>query len=52
MSEVDGRGRPTKLSAETKWEIFLQVTTGEITRRTRRASGLWTCPRSSGSAAP
>ena len=32
MSEVNGRRRPKKLSAETKWEIFLQVTTGEITQ--------------------
>ena len=30
----DGRSRrpPRKLSAETKWEIFLQVTTGEVTQ--------------------
>ena len=27
-----GRRRPTKLSAETKWEIFLAVTSGEITQ--------------------
>ncbi|HET7665651.1 MAG TPA: hypothetical protein VFK56_06205 [Mycobacterium sp.] len=26
----NGRRRPTNLSAETKWEIFLQVTSGEI----------------------
>ena len=26
------RRRPRKLSAETKWEIFLQVTSGEITQ--------------------
>ena len=26
----NGRRRPSKLSAETKWEIFLQVTSGEI----------------------
>ena len=26
------RRRPTNLSAETKWEIFLQVTAGEITQ--------------------
>ena len=32
MSEVNGRRRPKKLSAETKWEIFLQVTSGEITQ--------------------
>ncbi len=32
MSEVNGRRRPKKLSAETKWEIFLQITTGEITQ--------------------
>ena len=32
MSEVNGRRRPKKLSAEIKWEIFLQVTTGEITQ--------------------
>jgi hypothetical protein len=28
----NGRRRPSKLSAETKWEIFLQVTAGEITQ--------------------
>jgi transposase len=28
----DGRRRPTKLSAETKWEIFLQVTAGEMSQ--------------------
>ncbi len=27
-----GRRRPRVLSAETKWEIFLQITTGEITQ--------------------
>jgi transposase len=27
-----GRRRPTSLSAETKWEIFLQVTAGEISQ--------------------
>jgi len=32
MSESNGRRPPQKLSAETKWEIFLQVTTGEITQ--------------------
>jgi transposase len=31
MSEPRRRP-PKKLSAETKWEIFLQVTTGEITQ--------------------
>lgn len=30
MTEFRARRRPTKLSAETKWEIFLQVTAGEI----------------------
>ncbi len=28
----NGRRRPSKLSAETKWEIFLQVTAGEVTQ--------------------
>jgi transposase len=28
----NGRRRPSKLSAETKWEIFLQVTAGEISQ--------------------
>jgi transposase len=28
----DARRRPTNLSAETKWEIFLQVTAGEISQ--------------------
>lgn len=32
MSESSGRRPPKKLSAETKWEIFLQVTAGEITQ--------------------
>jgi transposase InsO family protein len=33
MSESsNGRRRPMSLSAETKWEIFLQITAGEITQ--------------------
>ncbi len=33
MPEIsNGRRRPTSVSAETKWEIFLQITTGEITQ--------------------
>lgn len=32
MPQMSGRRPPKKLSAETKWEIFLQVTTGEITQ--------------------
>ena len=32
MSVSEGRRRPTKLSPETKWEIFLQVTGGEISQ--------------------
>ncbi|MGH2651449.1 MAG: hypothetical protein ACRDHK_09605 [Actinomycetota bacterium] len=32
MPESNGRRPPKKLSAETKWEIFLQVTTGEISQ--------------------
>jgi transposase-like protein len=32
MSEASRRRPPKKLSAETKWEIFLQVTAGEITQ--------------------
>ena len=33
MPESDSaRRRPTNLSAETKWEIFLQVTAGEISQ--------------------
>lgn len=32
MTERRARRRPMKLSAETKWEIFLQVTSGEITQ--------------------
>jgi len=31
MAEPNGR-RPRKLSAETKWEIFLEVTSGQITQ--------------------
>jgi hypothetical protein len=32
MSEQGRRRPPKKLSAETKWEIFLQVTAGEVTQ--------------------
>jgi transposase-like protein len=32
MSEPSRRRPPKKLSAETKWAIFLQVTAGEITQ--------------------
>jgi hypothetical protein len=32
VSEAKARRRPTKLSAETKWEIFLSVTAGEISQ--------------------
>lgn len=32
MSTSSGRRRPTKLSAETKWEILLQITSGAITQ--------------------
>lgn len=32
MSSSEGRRRPTKLSPETKWEIFLAVTSGEISQ--------------------
>lgn len=32
MTESSVRRRPTKLSAETKWEIFLEVTAGEISQ--------------------
>ncbi len=32
MTLSEGRRRPKKLSAETKWEIYLQVTGGEITQ--------------------
>ena len=32
MAESNGRRSPRKLSAETKWEIFLQVTAGEISQ--------------------
>ena len=32
MTASEGRRRPKKLSAETKWEIYLQVTCGEITQ--------------------
>src|SRR6476646_3355658 len=32
MPDPNGRRRPSKLSAETKWEIFLQVTAGEISQ--------------------
>ena len=32
MSESNGRRRPRVLSPETKWEIFLQVTSRELTQ--------------------
>ena len=32
MAQTTGRRSPKKLSAETKWEIFLQVTAGETTQ--------------------
>ncbi len=32
MPDPNVRRRPSKLSAETKWEIFLQVTAGEISQ--------------------
>lgn len=32
MAELNGRRTPKKLSPETKWEIFLQVTSGETTQ--------------------
>ena len=32
MSDPKVRRAPRKLSAETKWEIFLQVTSGELTQ--------------------
>lgn len=32
MANSNGRRPPRNLSAQTKWEIFLQVTTGEISQ--------------------
>jgi hypothetical protein len=32
MTEPRARRRPTKLSAETKWEIFLGVAAGEVSQ--------------------
>lgn len=32
MTESSGRRRPKSLSAETKWEIFLEVTAGDISQ--------------------
>ena len=32
MTTGNGRRRPTKLSAEAKWEIFLLVASGEVTQ--------------------
>ena len=32
MAVPSGRRGPKKLSAETKWEVFLQVTAGEISQ--------------------
>ena len=32
MTQKDGRRRPRVLSPETKWEVFLKVTSGEMTQ--------------------
>ena len=40
MTTGNGRRRPTKLSAEAKWEIFLQVASGEVTQA--EAARKWT----------
>ena len=40
MTTGNGRRRPTKLSAEAKWEIFLQITSGEVTQA--EAARKWT----------
>jgi transposase-like protein len=32
MATSNGRRRPTRLSPETKWEIFLAVTAGDISQ--------------------
>lgn len=32
MTEKDARRRPRVLSPETKWEVFLRVTSGEMTQ--------------------
>lgn len=32
MPESSGRRSPRKLSAETKWEVFLSVASGEVTQ--------------------
>ena len=39
MTVSEGRRRPKKLSAETKWEIYLQVAGGEITQTARQLAG-------------
>lgn len=44
MTEARARRRPTKLSAETTWDIFLQVTAGKISQaRPRKVLG-WKTP--------
>ncbi len=46
MGESNGTRRaPRKLSAEQKWEVFLEVTTKELTQAEAPASGGWTCRR-------
>jgi transposase-like protein len=32
MTDSSARRRPTRLSPETKWEIFLQVTAGDVSQ--------------------
>lgn len=32
MTTSDGRRRPTRLSPETKWEVFLAIAAGDITQ--------------------
>lgn len=45
MTTSEARRRPEKLSPETKWEIFLQVTSGEITQADAAGKWGWTSRR-------
>lgn len=45
LESSNGRRRPTNLSAETKWEIFLQIAAGEISRAEAARKWRWTCRR-------
>ena len=43
MDASNGRRKPVRLSAETKWEIFLAVARGEVSQAGAARSGGWMC---------